>query len=329
MREILEIINVTQIRVTVGFVALATLLPCSAAHADLNLGGLAGGTGDGDGDPLIGVSAARDAPAVAAWSRKSVWLSRDGADWIRIDAERDLDEVAVSRDGVLHLAAGGRIAVERDGELVWSGSGDGVMSDGWRALVESRRASPSLREPDQLPAFARELGDISIDDEGGAQKLEGDSCPCEGGGQIRELGHVGKMRIDKHWPDDDCKIGSGVGVHGWSYLVPSCWSDAPVPELLARGPDGIERSVRRVPGACEEPRTILLGSDGKRVFGVVGRELLRIEDARATVVGRALPGAEALAVGRAGIFVIRGRALWRWSQKLENWTRVELPEDGC
>lgn len=214
-----------------------------------------------------------------------------------------------------------------DGALAWSESGDAPVGDGWRALVESRRASSLLSDPARLPAFAAERGDVSIDDDGLAQKLEGDSCPCEGGGQIRELGRPGHLRRDEQWPDDDCKRGSGVGVHGYSYLVIECSADAPSPELMARGPDGREHLVRRVRNACEDDRPTFIATDGKRVFGVVGRELLRIEDTRATPIGRAPTGVIAMAVGRKGIFVVRGNRLWRFGS--DGWTPVELVEDGC
>jgi hypothetical protein len=342
MREMLKIIDVTQFRVTVAIVAfgtlfwcvpanadLGTLFWCVPANADLDLGKLgSGATAEDDAHRLFGVSTARDTDAVAVWGGKFVWVSPDGStDWRRIEVDSDIEEAAMSRDGVLHVAAGRRIGIEHAGELTWSEEEGDAIRDGWRALVESRRASKALQNPSKLPAFAGELGDLSIDDEGLAQKLEGDSCPCEGGGQIRELGRAGNMKRDTKWPDDDCKQGSGVGVRGWSYLLPECRGDSPPPELMARGPDGVEHPVRVAAGACNNQPT-LIASNGREVVGMIGRELWRLDGARAQVIGRALKGATGLAIGKKGRpWAIRGAELWRWNGTA--WDKIELVEDDC
>jgi hypothetical protein len=329
MREMLKIIGVTQFRVTVVIVAFGTLFLCVPANADLDLGKLGSGAAtEDDSHRLFGVSAARDTDAVAVWGNKFVWVSPDGDDdWRRIEVDSDIEEAALSRDGVLHVAAGRRIGIEHAGDLTWSDEEGDDLRDGWRALVESRRASKALQDPSKLPTFAGELGEILIDDDGLAQKLEGDSCPCEGGGQIRELGRPGKMKRDDKWPDDDCKQGSGVGVRGWSYLLPECRGDSPPPELMARGPDGLEHTVRLAAGACNNAPT-LTASNGREVVGMIGRELWRLDGPRAQVIGRALKGATGLALGKKGrIWAIRGAELWRWNGSA--WEQIELTEDDC
>jgi hypothetical protein len=265
-------------RALVG-VALLVSAMTRSARGDLDTGKLSP-DGAATAEELRGLAVARDRPSVAmVWSEHALWLTRDGgARW--------------SRQELI-----GTPALTRDGRLV-IGPADG--SDGWRARVAASTADlgPALSNDD-------EWGDIVVED-GHSQRLWGDPCPCEGGGQERFVD--GKR--DEKFNDDYCPLGYGAGARGWAYWMPECHGP---PAIVARGPRG-EEVVRDLDGECRTGESFVVGSDGRDSYAL-GRVLWKLDGAHIRRVGAALEGAQQIAVAGDFVWALRGRSVWRWSAR--------------
>jgi hypothetical protein len=250
------------------------------ARGDLDTGRL----GKADGPPaeeLRGLMVARDRPAVAiVWSEHRVWLTRNwGVSW-----------------SVQELV--GAPALTRDGRLV-IGPDDG--SDHWRARVAAATADvgPALSNDD-------EWGDIVIED-GHSQRLWGDPCPCEGGGQERFVD--GKR--DEKFNDDYCPHGYGVGARGWAYWEPECHGPS---TIVARGPRG-EEVVHDLGGECRVDTNFLVATDGHETYAL-GRALWKLDGPRIKKIGASLVGATQLAASGDTLWAVRNGAVWCWRPSL-------------
>lgn len=257
--------------------AVVSALPLSA-RGDLDTGRL--GTPNASAVELRGIMVARDRPSIAiVWSENQVFITRDaGARWT---AQELLGAPALTRDGRLVI-------------------GPTDASDGWRARVAAATADvgPALANDD-------EWGEVVVED-GHSQRLWGDPCPCEGGGQSRFVD--GKR--DEKFNDDYCPLGYGAGARGWTYWMPECHGP---PAIVARGPRGDE-TVHDLGGECRVGETFVVGTDGRDTFAL-GRALWKLDGPRVRKVGAPLDGVSQIAVAGDVIYALRGGAIWRWSAR--------------
>ncbi len=303
---------------------------------------------DGEGDEWKGVSAARvSGEALAVWSSRHAWLSRDdGHNFAEVlPGAGAITAAVVSAEGDLFVARGEQIGVERtDGTSDWrlgpcaerrvgcSAAGEpslmfaGRDVVGWidsnpekprlfltfdRGRTWRAHTLPELRWGTIEAAFADDDGTLQL----GVAVPCGDICGCDH--TERHVGHVarGAWRSAPwpHHPDDGDPYYStwDLGPHGWAY-VGDYGPDPDGMTLVAFTPAGKRIAL----GPLAESESLHVAGNGRLTFAQSGKVLYRLDDAHATLVDRAGPGnLKQLAVDEAG------RALELSPDQLVRWSR--------
>jgi hypothetical protein len=197
------------VRNAVVAACLVVHLACLGGHAraDMSLANVAPKQTD---DPWIGIAAARRARVVAVWSRQRLMVSSDGGAHFRerLAGDDELDQVAVSPDGVVYALRGRRLGALRGARERWRRLGfDGFQS----ALVAGAGRVVWLGHLNEPPSSAENKSQpliaVSADD-GASWTFQRPSTYQELYLRRAEIDDRGTITIDVTW--GDCKSYDGT-----------------------------------------------------------------------------------------------------------------------